>query len=154
MRAERAGLLLGIGQQGLAQSFAAAGVIHPQRMHHQPAATDVSGDPGHDLAGGIVDHPVDRLVIQRIATGGLVEGQQAGEHRAGVVGAGGLDHRCGRHRGHQASRLCRRMVRDFSRAQSRSFSASRLSWVCLPLASAISSLMLFLLQYIAVGTIV
>ncbi len=53
-----------------------------------------------------------------------------------------------------ASRLPRRITRCFSIAQSRSLAASRLSWVCLPLASATSSLILFLLQYIAVGTIV
>ena len=52
----------------------------------------------------------------------------------------------------QALRLWARRARCFSRAQSRSLAASRLSWACLPLASAISSLMRFLLQYIAVGT--
>ena len=54
----------------------------------------------------------------------------------------------------QASLLCRRMVRCFSRAQSRSLEAWRLSWSCLPLASAISSLTLLPFQYIAVGTMV
>jgi hypothetical protein len=50
-----------------------------------------------------------------------------------------------------ASRLRCRSVRCFSRCQSRSFSLSRLSCACLPLASAISSLTLLRFQYIAVG---
>ena len=47
---------------------------------------------------------------------------------------------------HQAFLLCRRITRCFSRAQSRSFAASRLSWDCLPLASAISSFTLLPFQ--------
>ena len=54
----------------------------------------------------------------------------------------------------QASLLCRRMTRCFSRCQSRSFAVSRLSCSCLPLARAISSLTLLPFQYIAVGTMV
>jgi hypothetical protein len=56
--------------------------------------------------------------------------------------------------GVQASLLWRRIVRCFSRAQSRSFEAWRLSWSCLPFASAISSFTLLPFQYIAVGTTV
>ena len=52
----------------------------------------------------------------------------------------------------QASRLCRRITRCLSRAQSRSLAASRLSWVCLPLASEMPALTLFPFQYNEVGT--
>lgn len=45
-----------------------------------------------------------------------------------------------------------RITRCFSRCQSRSFSASRLSCACLPRARPSSTLTLFFFQYIAVGT--
>ncbi len=110
--------------------------------------------------------PAQRGVMGYGSGGGMGNWTAAGVARArGAViparcqaqqgGQGRLRGQCGGRQGRrraQALRLWARRARCFSRAQSRSLAASRLSCACLPLASAISSLMRFLLQYIAVGT--
>ncbi len=138
-------------QQSLTDASPAQFRVHPQHMHLQPAGTDVGQHAAAQRAVLVMPGQADWGLIERIAAVGLVEGQQARAQRARFIGAGS---RHGADGSDHASRLPRRITRCFSIAQSRSLAASRLSWVCLPLASATSSLILFLLQYIAVGTIV
>lgn len=78
--------------------------------------------------------------------------QDASRHVAGETEASRCRHWGDNRRAAQASLLCLRISRCFSRFQSRSLLASRLSWVCLPFASASSTFTLLPFQYSAVGT--
>ena len=113
------------------------------------AGSSVATKPSHPERGH--NPKRDLLVMGMIArASGKADplrafGMTAGSRRG--VDAG-VRHRCVDH----ASLLRARIARCFSRAQSRSRAASRLSCACLPFASAISSFTLLPFQYSAVGT--
>lgn len=145
------------------------GVVHPSTLHQMRVAAVISsGSPRFGRPGAgcgmralIGDAPLREAPVELdIGWAAVAEVAAAagGGRLAAGLGCGVMRYacrrRCCRRRRVQAALLCARIVRCFSRFQSRSFSALRLSWSCLPRARPISTLTLFFFQYTAVGTIV
>ena len=121
----------------------------PRRSQCTPGSQKLPDKPkcrgGHPASQGAAGRPFSLHIVE------ADRGSDVSRDRAVLTLIRDLrrSHRCP---GFHASLLCWRMTRDFSRAQSRSFSLARLSWVCLPLANAISAFTLLPFQYSEVGT--